>query len=170
MFDRGTYIIITDYNIETNDLKVDYHTSRQILLLHKTIDYTRRLDLKRPFLSIIICDIKINKTNKITMIAHYRQWSIPKELLKLTVDSQINRYNATIENFENIIKNNKYDVIIMGDDNIDTLNSNNFHNNFKNHEIKDIQDNFLINNNMISHHNKATFFRRGAQSCLDHIY
>lgn len=169
-YDNLNKITINDYNIETNDFKVNYHTSRQILLIHKMIDYTRRLDLERPFLAMIICDIKINKTSKITVIAHYRQWSIPKELLNITIDSQINRYNTTIEIFENILKTNKNDIIIVGDDNIDTLNSNNFHNTFKNHELKDIRDNFLINNNLVSHHNKPTFFRKGKQSCLDHLY
>ena len=34
-----------DYHIEINDFKVNYHLSRQILLIHKSIDYIRRHDL-----------------------------------------------------------------------------------------------------------------------------
>ena len=42
----------------------------------------------------------------------------------------------TLKNFEKIIKDNN-DVIIVGDDHIDTLKDNNKYNNYNNHELKD---------------------------------
>ena len=38
--------IIDGYNIETCDFKIQYHTSRQILMIHKSLSYTRRSDLE----------------------------------------------------------------------------------------------------------------------------
>ena len=70
----------------------------------------------------------------------------------------------------NIIKSTSNEFILVGDDNIDTLSDNNAHNNLNDHEIKEIRHNFIIENSLISHHDKATFHRKGQSSCLDHIY
>ena len=61
-------------------------------------------------------------------------------------------------------------TILFGDDNIDTLNNSNMYNNYRSNDLKQLRDSFLINNNLVSHHNKPTFFRRGNVSCLDHLY
>merc|ERR1712240_54612 len=50
--------IIDGYNIETCDFRIQYHTSRQILVIHKSLLYTRRSDLEKPHLALILCDIK----------------------------------------------------------------------------------------------------------------
>ena len=67
-------------------------------------------------------------------------------------------------------KNTSNEFILIGDDNIDTLSDSNAYKNFNNHEIKELRHNFMIDNSLISHHNKATFYRKGQASCLDHIY
>ena len=63
--------IIDGYNIEACDFKIGYHTSRQILLIHNSLTYTRRTDLEKPHIALIICDIKINKKGKLTIAAYY---------------------------------------------------------------------------------------------------
>ena len=70
----------------------------------------------------------------------------------------------------NIIKSISNEFILVGDYNIDTLSDNNAHNNLNDHEIKEIRHNFIIENSLISHHDKATFHRKGQSSCLDHTY
>ena len=71
---------ISDYNIEVCDFKIGYHTSRQVLLIHNSLTYTRRHDLEKPYIALIICDIKINKKDTLTIAAYYRQWSLPKDI------------------------------------------------------------------------------------------
>ena len=160
--------IIDGYSIESCDFKIDYHTSRQILLIHKSLTYTRRKDLEKPHLALIICDIKLHRNDKLTIAAYYRQWSLPKDI---TINyNQTDRYKDATDICTNIIKSTSNEFILIGDDNIDTLSDTNNYNNFNNHEIKEIRHNFMIENSLISHHNKATFHRKGQASCLDHIY
>ena len=160
--------IIDGYNIETCDFKIGYHTSRQILMIHNSLTYTRRTDLEKPHLALILCDIKLNKTDKLTIAAYYRQWSLPKDI---NINyNQTDRYKDVTDICTNILKNTSNEFILIGDDNIDTLNDNNAYKNFNNHEIKEIRHNFMIENSRISHHNKATFYRKVQESCLDHIY
>ena len=65
--------IIDGYNIVIYDFKIQYHTSRKILLIHNSLSYTRHTDLEKPHLALILCDIKLNKTDKLTIAAYYRQ-------------------------------------------------------------------------------------------------
>ena len=160
--------IIDGYSIETCDFKINYHTSRQILLIHNSLTYTRRKDLEKPHLALIICDIKTHKNDKLTIAAYYRQWALPKDI---TINyNQVDRYRDATDICTNIIKSTSNEFILIGDDNIDTLSDTNNYNNFNNHEIKEIRHNFMIENSLTSHHNKATFHRKGQASCLDHIY
>ena len=62
------------------------------------------------------------------------------------------------------------DVIIVGDDNIDTLKDNNKYNIYNNHDLKDLRQQFLIDNDVAQHNFKPTFTRNGLKSCIDHIY
>ena len=111
---------------------------------------------------------KNRQTDKLTIAAYYRQWSLPKDII--TNYNQVDRYKDATEICTNIIKNTSNEFILIGDDNIDTLSDSNAYKNFNNHEIKEIRHNFMIENSLISHHNKATFYRKGQASCLDHIY
>ena len=87
--------VIDGYNIEACNFKIGYHTSRQILLIHNSLTYTRQTDLEKPHLALIICDIKINKTDKLTITAYYHQWSFPKDII--TNYNQVDRYKDATE-------------------------------------------------------------------------
>ena len=50
--------------MEECDFKIGYHTSRQILLIHNSLTYTRQTDLEKPHIALILCDIKQNKTDQ----------------------------------------------------------------------------------------------------------
>ena len=126
--------VIDSYNIEACDFKIGYHTSRQILLIHNSLTYTRRIDLEKPDIALIICSIKINKTDKLTIAAYYCQWSLPKDI---SINyNQVDRYKDATEICTNIIKNTSNEFILIGDDNIDTISDSNAYKNFNNHEIK----------------------------------
>merc|ERR1712115_303754 len=110
--------IIDRYNIETCNFKIGYHTSRQILMIHNSLTYTRRLDLEKPHLALILCDIKVNKKDTLTVAAYYRQWSLPKDI---NINyNQVDRYKDATDICTNIIKNTPNEFILIGDDNIDT--------------------------------------------------
>ena len=72
--------------METCDFKTKYHTSRQILMIHKSLSYTRRTDLEKPHLALILCDIEINKKDKLTIAAYY---SSPIQFLKNDLKSSV---------------------------------------------------------------------------------
>ena len=57
----------------------------------------------------------------------------------LQYNRQTYRYDRTIKMFETILKDND-DIIIVGDDNIDTLKDNNKYNNYNNYKFKDLHD------------------------------
>ena len=56
----------------------------------------------------------------------------------------------------------------MTDGNIDTYNENTILSKYSNAEIKDIREQFIINNNMVCHNDKPTFNRGSNFSCIDH--
>ena len=95
---------IEDYNIEYTDMGVGYSISRQILLIHNSLQYKRRRDLEEKYLSIIICQVKINKNTHLNVIGHYRQWQLPREIQNNAqqYNTQEYRYTKTIEIFNNI--------------------------------------------------------------------
>ena len=84
-------------------------------------------------------------------------------------NGQTFRYDRTIKTFQTFMKDNN-DVIIVGDDNIDTLKDNNKHNIYNNYDLKDLRQQFMIDNDMTQHNFKLTFTRNGLKSCIDHIY
>ena len=142
---NGSGIKITEYSIEYTDMGVGYGTSRQVLLIHNSIQYTRRKDLEDKYLWIIVCKIKVNRNTHFNMIAHYRQWQLPQELKSNAnqYNSQEYRYSKTIVIFSSILEDNSHSIFI-GDDNIDTLNNHNFHHNSSNIFLKNIRDEFLV--------------------------
>ena len=89
--------------------------SRQILLIHNTIDYTRKYDNVDKYIVAIVANIRLANKNNDTIIAHYRQWTIPVTPTDLQYNRQTYRYDRTIPMFETILKD-KNDVIIVGDD------------------------------------------------------
>ena len=85
-----------------------HNTSCQILIIHNSIQYTRRRYLKDRYLAIIIYEIKLNRTSKSYLIGHYRQWQLPRELQSnaLNYNSQEYKYSKTIDIFNKILKEN----------------------------------------------------------------
>ena len=131
---------IPDYIIETNDIGVRHDTSGQILLINSTIEYTRTYDYIDNYIAAIVIKIKLANRQNVTLIAHYRQWTLPLTPTDAQYNRQTYRYDRTLKNFGTIIKDNN-DVIIVGNDNIDTLKDNNKYNNYNNHELKDLDNN-----------------------------
>ena len=113
-YDNIDRINIPDYRIETNDLGVGHNISRQLLLIHNTIDYTWTYDCVDNYIAAIVVNIKLAKKNKVTLIAHYRQWNIPMTPIDLRYNTQTFRYDRTIKIFETIVKDNN-DIIIVGE-------------------------------------------------------
>ena len=118
---------------------------------------------------MIVINIKLANKNKLTFIGHYRQWNIPMTPHDIRYNGQTYRYDRTLKTFNTYMKDNN-DVIIVGDDNIDTLKDNNKYNIYNNFELKDLRDQFLIDSDMTQHNFKPTFTRAGIKSCIDHIY
>ena len=85
----------------------------------------------------IVVNVKLATKNNVTIIAYYRQWKIPVTPTNIQNDNQTYRYDCTIKMFEKILKD-KNDIIIVGNDNIDTEKDNNKYNNYNNHELKDM--------------------------------
>ena len=71
-------------------------------------------------------------------------------------NGQTLRYDRTIQTFQTFMKDNN-DVIIVGDDNIDTLKDNNKHNIYNNYDLKDLRQQFMIDNDMIQYYFKLIF-------------
>ena len=116
--------------------------SRQILLIHNNIDYKRTYDHIDKYIAAIVVNINLANKQKVTLVAHYRQWTLPVTPTDIQYNKQTYRYDRTIKMFETILKDNN-NVIIVGDDNIDILKDNNKYNNYNNHELKDMRQQFL---------------------------
>ena len=61
------------------------------------------------------------------------------------------------------------DIIILTDDNINTLEDKSASQLYKNYDLKQIRDNMIIDNRLTTHNDRPTFFRPGMTSCIDHI-
>lgn len=137
-----TKMIFPEYNIEINDLGIGYSQSRLLVLIHKSLQYKRRRDLDEKFLAVITCDIILSNNKNITISAIYRQWKLPSTIVcnEHNMTSQNSRYSKFISNCEKILSTQNSKLIILGDDNIDSLNNHNLSSNFNNNELKDIRD------------------------------
>ena len=90
-------INIPQYNIETNDLGVGHGVSRQILLIHKTIEYTRTYDYIDKYIAAIVIKIRLANRQTVTLISHYRQWTLPMTPTDIQYNKQTYRYDRTIK-------------------------------------------------------------------------
>ena len=61
------------------------------------------------------------------------------------------------------------DIVIMTDDNINSIDLNSLTNQLNNNDLKTIRDDMLIDNDMIIHNDQPTFFRQNFKTCIDHI-
>ena len=57
--------------IEKSDLGVGYNISRQIVLIHETIEYTCKLTLEHKYIAAIIINTKLAFLKNVTIISHY---------------------------------------------------------------------------------------------------
>ena len=60
-------------------------------------------------------------------------------------------------------------MIILTDENIDSLDEHSTTKHLKNNELKSIRDNNIIEYSLTYHNKLPTFFRKGTQSCVDFI-
>ena len=62
-----------------------------------------------------------------------------------------------------------HDVIILTDDNINSLEDNTNTNMYHNIELKNLKDDMIIEHSLTIHNHEPTFFRKNIHSCIDHI-
>ena len=129
-------------------------------MIHKSVRYIRRRDLEQNYLSQIIYDINLSKGGKFTLVSWYRQWNLPKQVSVSAGDfnCQVVRCSKFFEGCNKILEGNN-DLVIIGDDNIDSYNDHNKYNNFRDHQLKGLRDNFIIQKNLTIHNDKPTFYR-----------
>ena len=68
-----------------------------------------------------------------------------------------------------LASNQGKNIVIMTDDNINSIDTNSMTNQLNNNDLKTIRDDMLINNDMIIHNDQPTFFRQNFRTCIDHI-
>ena len=90
---------IRGYSVEMNDLGIGYKISRVVTLIHSTLNYTRRKDLEQNYLAAIVCDVKLSNKSNFTIISHYRQWNLPRDIniVNDLDNNQCNRYQNYIQ-------------------------------------------------------------------------
>ena len=104
-------------------------------------------------------------------MAGYRQWKLMNDcgIDNSDINNQTYRYNKILQLTKQVMTDNK-NVTIMMDDNIDTLNDYTTIDRCRNLKLKEMRDNFLIDNSLTCLNDQPTFFRRGMKSCIDHVY
>ena len=165
--DRG----FSNYNIEANTLCRGNSIARTIVLIKNTIAYKRRYDLENDYISSVWLQIIISKKVSTFISSYYRQWSLPKELnaeFSNSTQNQIERYQIFTNQVSKASKEGR-DILILTDENIDSLQDKNKSGFCKNIHLKTIRDHSIIENSLTYHNNKATFNRRGVKSCIDYI-
>ena len=83
-----------------------------------------------------------------------------------TKHSQISRYNIFTNQVKKVMKEG-HDVIILTDDNINSLEDNTNTNIYRNIELKNLKDNMIIENSLTVHNQDPTFFRNNINGILD---
>ena len=91
-------------------------------------------------------------------MAGYRQWNLSSDCIvnNPQLNNQIYRYNKILEISTTGIQKFK-NVVIMMDDNIDTLNNFTTINRCRNSNIKELRDIFLVNNTITCLNKEPTF-------------
>ena len=91
--------------------------------------------------------------------SYYRQWALPRELNFPNSDSkqnQINRYKIFGTQVSRALGTNNC-VLILTDDNIDTILDHNKTNYPYNSELKQLHQDMMVKNILTCHNNKPTF-------------
>ncbi len=165
--DRG----FENYTIESSSLCRGYNISRTILLIKKGVAYKRRKDLENGYISSVWVQITISKKVSTLISSYYRQWSLPQELKidgSNSPKSQRDRYLLYTNQISRASKEGR-DIVILTDENIDSLQDKSSTGYSKNIQLKTLRDSSIIENSLTYHNNKATFCRKGVKSCIDFI-
>ena len=113
------------------------------------------------------------KSKPILLNGYYRQWNLPKTMRNNTSDSnknQIERYDQYLKMWKKAIDEKK-DTIIIGDDNIDTLNPDLNTMNSHNKKLYLKLTEQIEDTNMVISNYEPTFgIKSGKYSTIDHIY
>ena len=164
-------VCIKGYNMETNRLHIMSTFTRSILLINNKISYTCRHDLEDPLISSIWLEVSDNKGSKILICSYYRQWSLPSELNLLdsgSKEAQLKRFNIFSKQISKATEKGTK-IIIMTDDNINTIDTNKT-NYLYNNELKTALQDTIIQYTLTVHNKLPTFFRSTfSNTCIDHI-
>ena len=115
--------------------------------------------------------INISKNNLLLVCSFYRQWSIPSALHisnSSSISSQVDRYR-TFSNQISLASKESRDIVILTDENIDSMDEHSSSKYLKNCELKSVKENNIIEYSLTYHNNLPTFFCKGTKSCVDHI-
>ena len=159
------------YKIEYNQLNKSHKMARTVVLIKEDIPYERCKNFENEYVSSVWVQIFLSKSKSFYVLSAYRQWSLPSSMGILnsnSKNSQIYRYNILCNQVSKVSKCGK-DIVIMTDDNINTLEDKCNSNLYKNYELKQIRDNMIIDNRLTTHNDSPTFFRPGIISCIDHV-
>ena len=102
----------------------------------------------------------MSKNRSFFVMSAYRQWSRPSSLGILNSNSkgsQNYRYSVMCNQVSKVSKTGK-DIIILTDDNLNTLEDNSKTNQYKNLDLKLLRDNMIIDNRLVTHNDQPTFF------------
>ena len=139
----------------------------------KVFFYKRRGDLESNDTSTIWVEIKLPQNKSFLIMGGYRQWRTPKKMgikNSVSTENQIKRYRSILENWTKASLEGK-DIIIMMDDNVDTLSNTEHNKKFKVSRIYNMHQEHLHANNFCQHNHKPTrYVSHQAPTCIDHIY
>ena len=105
-------------------------------MVNNNISYKRRYDLENEFISSIWVQVNITKNINLLVCSFYRQWQLPSNIRDTyngDLCNQINRYKLFNEQISKANKLNK-NIIILMDDNINTLEDNSSSNITRNYD------------------------------------
>ena len=66
-----------EFNVELSLTSQQTQVSRDILLINKNLQYSRRYDLETIHTSTVWVEIKLGKTKSLLIMVGYRQWQLP---------------------------------------------------------------------------------------------
>lgn len=169
----NTITQLSEYELIQSTLANKIGYSRNVFLIKNKIKYRRLPQFETDPISSIWLEIFPPKSKSIYVNGYYRQWNLPKQIRDTnsnTNKSQIERYELYLENWTSAMKSKK-DIMMMGDDNIDTLDLDKSNMSALNSSLYSKLSNQLEAYNMVIHNDKPTRNMVNTPlSLIDHIY
>ena len=136
--------MIEGYNIETDKIGLGTNLARTIMLVDKQINYSRINQFDHDGISAIWVQLVISSNNNPIFMARYRQWNLSNDCTHINpqISNQNYRYSKILEISTKVIQKYK-NVVIMMDDNIDTLHNFTTIDRCRNSITKDMREIFL---------------------------